>query len=167
MKIPDKKTNIFGFTLIEMLVYIAILSIIAVVVINSMLSLKDSYINFKVSRNVTIAALSSIDRMTREIRLADTITGTSTFDVHPGVLGLSFGGSTTTEFYLNEGTLKISENSTEIGALTRNEATITNLVFRQLGSGSADMIRIEMTIESTVGTTTLSKDFYTGAVLRN
>jgi hypothetical protein len=148
------------------LVYIFILVIVAVLVVNSMLSLTDSYVNFKVARNVTTAALASLDRMSREIRSADTLTATSTFDVHPGVLGFT-NGATTTEFYLDGEVLKISENGTPIGALTRDEVSVTNLVFRQFNSGISDMVRIEMTLQSTVGTTTLSKQFYSSVLLRN
>jgi len=159
-----------GFTIIEMIVYIVILTIVAIVVVTTMLSLSGTYVHFKVTRNISTASLTSLDRIVREIREAEQIDdASSVFDTHPGILTILSGddGTTVVTFDLDGSTLRISEDSVEIGPLTRSEVEVTNLVFRKLEGDTAVGVRIEITLESSFGTTTRSADFYTTAVLRN
>ena len=166
----EKAVTRRGFTLIEMLVYIAILSIATAIALSSVIAFSDSFINFKISRNITTAALTSMERMTRDIRSANSIdTGSSTFDAHPGRLTFLTGEVSTTvvEFYIDNGVLKVKEDGVEIGALTRSEIVVTNLVFRQLDSGISKAVRIEITLESTVGSSVKSNKFYSTVLIRN
>jgi len=158
---------VLGFSIIEMLVYIAILGVLTVVVINTVLSLAQSFSSIKVSRNINNSALSAFERVVRDIRDADAIdVANSTFDVHPGRLTLT-KGATTTEFYLDGGSLKIRENSIGAGVLTKQNTTVTNLVFRHsIVASTFESIKIEMTLSGSQGSLIKTENFYTAAVLR-
>lgn len=156
-----------GFTLVEMLVYVAILSVLSVVVINTSLSLARSYNSLKVSRNINSAAIISFERMTRDIRLATNVdTSTSTLNSHPGRLGLEIGTATTSHYYLDGTTLRVIENGVDAGALTTGDVEITNLIFRTVTDNTLQAVKIEMTIESTLGNTTKTEKFYDFVTLR-
>ena len=92
-----------GFSLVEMLVYVAILTLTSVVIVDSLVSMISSYRYFRVVSYVESTGVSGMERMTREIRSASSVdTGNSTLLTNPGVLTLvstSGGVSTTTKFY--------------------------------------------------------------------
>jgi len=172
MKIPPPN-NIYtksslknGYSLVEMLVYVSILSVLAVLVVNVIIVLGQSYGALKATRNVNSAAMTSLERTVREIRLSNSVdTVNSTFGTHPGRLTLSMG-ATTTEFYLDSGVFKVRQNGSDEGALTQDGTSVTNLVFRYITVGSIESIKIEMTLESTVGKSTKTENFYNFVVLR-
>lgn len=156
-----------GFSLIESLIYITILSVMAVVVVNALVITAKSYSNLKTSRNINNSVVTSLERMTRAIKSADDVVVIeSVFDTHPGKLVLQ-SSATTTEFYLSSGTLRVKENTVDIGPLTQQELSIDNLVFRLLDNGTTKAVRIEMTMSIVYKNTTKTKKFYTTAVLRN
>jgi len=155
-----------GFTLLEMVIYIAILTLIAVVVVNTVLSLAVSFNSLRATRDINNAAMVSLERMGRDIRGATGIdTGGSSFGSHPGTLLLI--GAIETEFYLDDGVIKVREDDVEAGALTREAATTTNLVFYHISASPYSGIRIEMTLESTRGTITKTKSFSSFVALRS
>ena len=159
-----------GFSLIEMLVYVAILSVMVVMVISVTLSVSGSYGVFQVSRNVQTAAVTSLERMTREIRLADNIIlGSSTFDAHPGILTLQKTGDSgieTVSFSIIGQSITVQENSDPAEALSRSDTSVTNLVFRKVDSLISSGVKIEMTVESTRGENSKTETFYAFAVIR-
>lgn len=154
-----------GFSLLEMVVYVAILSFVMVVVVNVILALGASWNSLRVSRDINEAALVSLERMGRDIRKAlDVDTGASIFASHPGVLVLS--GSPEIEFSLEDGSLIIREDGIDLGALTKSTVDVTNLVFRFVSGSTHRGVRIEMTIEGARGKIVKTKNFYLFVTLR-
>ncbi|MFQ5661945.1 MAG: prepilin-type N-terminal cleavage/methylation domain-containing protein [Candidatus Paceibacteria bacterium] len=156
-----------GFSLIESLIYIAIIAAMAALVVNVLLVTTKSYNSLRISRDINNSALTTIERITREVKAAEGINiAESVFDVHPGRLIVTTS-ATTTEFYLDSSTLKIKENNVDMGALVQQGSSVDNLVFRMLDNSTTKGIRIEMTISNTRGSLTKTKNFYSFAVLRN
>lgn len=156
-----------GFSLIESLIYTAILSVMAAVVVNVLLITTKSYNNLRTSRNINNSIITSFERMTRDIKSANNIViAESTFDTHPGRLTIE-SSATTTEFYLSGGTLRVKENTIDAGPLIQQESSIDNLVFRLLDNGTSKAVRIEITMSIVYKGKTKIKKFYTTAVLRN
>lgn len=163
---PKKLQASKGFSLIEMLIYVAILSAIAIVVVNITLSLAQSVSELKVAKNINSSAIASVERMARDIRSATVIDAIqSTFDVHPGRLTFISRG-VVIEFYLDGDTLKVREDSVDAGQLTSNNTLVKNLIFRRLSDGPLDGVKIEMTIESSQGKIIKTENFYDFIVLR-
>lgn len=160
----SKKT---GFSLIESLIYIAIITIMAVLVVNILLSSAKSYNNLRISRNINNSALTSLERMMREIKASDDIdTSNSVFDVSPGKLIIK-NATTTLEFYLDGNVLRIKENGINAGALTHNEVSVDNLVFFATDNGTSKGVKIEITLSSSYQNFSKTKKFYSFGVLRN
>lgn len=164
---PKKHKRKKGFSLIETLVYIAIVVSMTVLVVSIFISTAKAINVLTISRNINNSALSSMERLTRDIKEAsDIIVASSTLNVHPGVLALQ-KSATTTEFYLVGDVLFVKENNIEIGPLTQQGASITNLVFNMLDNGTTKGVKIEMTISDSYKDIVKTKTFYSFAVLRN
>ena len=157
--------------MIEMLIYTAILVILAMVVVNVFLGLRRSTTALSATQVIESSAIISLERMTREIRDATSVdTGLSTLGTSPGVLQLNTtdagGTPTTVQFYVSGRALRIKEAGTDIGPLTATTTRITNLVFRKITTAQSQAVKIEMTLESGTSTSYRQKKFYSTVVLR-
>lgn len=161
-----------GFSLLEMIIYVTILSAVMVLVVGSMLSLARSYHSLVISRSINNSATIALDRVVREIRFANNVNvALSTLTTSPGQLVLNtkdaVGQTTTIDFYVDSGVLKIREGGIESGSLTKQGLLVTNLVFfRVADAASTEAIKIELTLEGSSGPRTKQKTFYTSALLR-
>jgi len=156
-----------GMTMVETLVYVAVLVVLLLAITGMLFSMTRSYAAFVGARNLNASASIALERMTREIRAANSITaGSSVFDTSPGRLTI-VGPATTTEFYIAGDTLYVRENGVDSGALTRSGVSVDSLVFRQLDSGISSGVRIELTLSAVTGTTTKTEQFSAFSVLRN
>jgi len=159
-----------GFTLIEMIVYISILSVFTFVIVNTLISFSSTYREVRIDRAMDNTAVTSLERMTRDIRKATSVTlGQSTLGTHPGVLTLftiDTVNSTTTRFYVDNGVLKIDVNGVYSGPLSLVQTPITNLVFARLISTTSEAVKIDMTVEYPFGSTTKTKNYHTTVILK-
>jgi type II secretory pathway pseudopilin PulG len=142
-----------GFTLIETLIYIAIIGIIITSFVEFSISVSNSrgkaYVASEVQSNLRI----SMDLIRQRIREAtDVITNSSTFGSNPGFLTLTMASSTlnptTIGLSADNGILGIKEGNNATTTITSNEVFVTNLIFTNLtASTTRENIRIQMTIE--------------------
>lgn len=165
------KKNLGGFTLVEMLVYVAILAVIFVLAINITLAMMRAFTDIRVSRDINNAATVALERITRETRAAYDIDGAqSTFGTHPGRLTLltkdAAGSNTSVEFFVSGSTLRIKEGGVDRGALTPQRVVVDNLVFYSLTGVRSKAVKIEMQITGTRGNVSKTRSFYVTAVLR-
>lgn len=169
MKI-GKKINSGGYTLAEMLGYLFALSIISVLVINSLLLLAKAFVSMKTSRAVGTSAVVSIDQITKEIRRAESVSPLSVLKTSPGklVLVMPEGSSTTTvEFSLgNSNALHKFENGIDQGVLIATGTDISNLVFNVATTTKSTAVSVEMTIRDSTEKTKIIERFYSTATLR-
>ena len=119
---------------------------------------------------VIAAAVVSLERMIREIRLANTIASASVFNAHPGHLILTTidqnGDPATIEFYLSNDTLMIKEGVAMAASSTPASIRADNLVFRQINTSHSKAVRVELTLTDYRSHTPRSEKFYALAVLR-
>ena len=169
MKIPllNKK----GFSLMEMLIYIAILVLIMIVVLNILFNIISSQKKFKSARSVENSAAYTLERINRELRNAQSIdTLNSTFGSNPGSLKLigldSNGNQRTVEFFVSSSTVHIKENGIDLGRLTQADGKVTNLVFTHITNTHSDSVRTVIRIESGTSTNYRSENFYSTTILR-
>src|SRR6185436_640507 len=152
--IPNKKNGGRGYSLVEMLIYIAILTLFSVTIINVILSFSSSYRTLLALRMVDSTGIDAMERITRDIRSASSIvTGQSTLGSNPGVLTLlatANGVSTTSKFYIQNNTLKVDVNGVYLGPISGSNTSVTSLIFRSLSTGISSAVKVEMTVQSTV-----------------
>ncbi|MEK7647295.1 MAG: hypothetical protein AAB378_02905 [Patescibacteria group bacterium] len=163
----------FGFTLVEMVIYAAILAVISVLVVNTILMMVRSIGFFRSVRDINSSAEISMERMVREVRLAASI------DVADSVLGSSPGRLTlntidlVTEipqkitFLIDSGKISLQYDGEAVRALTSDAVTVSRLVFTEIAnSTSTPAVRVEMSFQAGGGAYQKSDNFYGTAVLR-
>lgn len=157
-----------GYSLVETLVYVLIFTILFGTIVTVTVLLSNSYRNIKALRDIESSAIATMNRMGREIKNSNTVDGTGTvYNVSPGSLLLDTASSTEdVKFYLSSGKIMLQEGTATIGALTLDSVTVTSLIFKPIVSTSSEAVKVEMTLEARGGKGTISKNFYTTAVLR-
>ena len=146
--------NNSGFTLVELLIYIAIIGMMMTTFVYFGMAIFDyrnkSYAVQEVQANERLA----LSIMSQKIRGAkDVNIASSTFNTDPGVLSLVTDNASTnpTVFSLTkgDGVLQIAEGTTSTTTVTTKNAQVTNLVFTNLTatSGVADDIGINLTTQ--------------------
>ncbi len=157
-----------GFTLIEVIIYTAILAIIFILVVNSLSIVIKAFNQGRVTIKINNSAETAMERMAREIRFAYGIDASSALDhlvLNTYVLGTEI--PTTAEFYIDSGKLMVKEGISPADQLTSSDLNVTNLVFSQISASSVSKaIKIEMTIQGSSGNYQKTEDFYNTAILR-
>ena len=160
-----------GFSLTEMVIYVAILSVLTIVTVNSTFSAIRSFAEFRVSRDLNSSGASLMERLTREIRMANGIDApNSALGTNPGRLKLltkdTGGANTTVEFYIENNLLKIKEGGVAAGSLTSSTTAVTNFIARSLTNANSSAIKAEIGLTATRGNISKSGNFYTTIILR-
>ena len=160
-----------GFSLVEVMVYIFILVFMLVVVIEVVVSITRASRIISSARAIENSAVLSIERLTREMRLANSVVvASSTLAVHPGRLTLTGeddeGDPRTVEFYLSGGRILMKENNVDLGALTESDVVVTNLIFQRFATSTTEGIRTQMRLESGTSTHYRTETFYSTSLVR-
>lgn len=159
-----------GFTLIEMVVYAAVLGVLTVVAINSMLVMTQAYASLRASRDLNASATAVLERMTREIRTATGIDATSVLGTNPSDLVLNTkdagGAATTVEFYVQNGLINVKEGGVAKGSLMTSSTQAGNFIVRTISGTNSKAVKIDLTMTATRGTKSKTRNFYNTIVLR-
>ncbi|MBU1132013.1 prepilin-type N-terminal cleavage/methylation domain-containing protein [Patescibacteria group bacterium] len=140
-----------GFTLIETIIYIAIISIAMVSFISFSLSVSEARNKTYTVEEVQSNARVSLQFITQRIMAAAAVNvGASTFGTDPGVLSLAMADAaknpTIISLNNDDGTLQIKEGLSAAIPITSDRIKVTNLVFTNLTSASyRENIRVQFT----------------------
>jgi len=162
------KNNIQGFSLIEMLVYIAILILAVVAMVVSFLSFNASLVRNQAYRELTHVANLTLDRMVRDIRAAASADTT----VSNQITLSTEGGATTTVYALSNDTVNLTVNGKNLGTLTEDDVKVEDLTFSKFENIGTELettlVRVQMTLSmaSTTKWATTTSIYYTSAVMR-
>ena len=161
-------SNSSGFTIVEMVVYVAVLALIVAGVVNMILAVSSTFSELRATRQLNRSASVVLDRFVRDVRDAESVVvGSSVFDIHPGELVLSYGvGSPQVRLYVDGGTMKIDRGGGYEGDLTVPGVSVTNFMFRHITNSTSESARLEITLESVSGKASKTETFYTTAVVR-
>jgi prepilin-type N-terminal cleavage/methylation domain-containing protein len=164
------RTHRKGFSLLEMIIYISILSFMLAIIVEVVLSVTRSERIIKSARTVENSAVATLERIGREVRGAEGVdVAQSVFNSHPGVLVVEAedeSGTHEKEFYLSEGKVMMMVDGVESGALTEEDSRVTELKFYRLQDGLGEAIRTELTLESGTSTYYRTVKFYSANSLR-
>lgn len=156
-----------GFSLIETVVYIAILAVISVIAVNTLLLIHSSLAEIRATRVLNAAAAVAMERTIRTIRDAKAVNvSASTLDSSPGLLSLTGSEPTPLTYVFSRdanGALILNGS-----ALTPPGVMVMNLIFRRIVAGTiSEAIKVELTVAASSGRATTTQNFYGTAVLRN
>lgn len=164
-----------AFTLVEILTYIFIFTIISNIVIYSLFRISSSYQSLKINHDINITAQNIISRLTYEVRKASNIdTVNSIFSNSNGKLVLlnkSGDLSTTTKISfvkINNNLSIYDNNDLDQGILNAESVEIPNLTLYLMQNTYSKAVKIDFTIRTKEGNPNFkSEDFSTTITLRN
>lgn len=162
-----------GFTLIELIVYIALVAGVAIIATNTILVLNRTLGTLRLERRLAASAETALRRVSRELNLANDVYASSTLNATPGVLSLKSRESETDAapkdvmFYLSAGALTLRRATSSALAITASGVTVTNLVFREiLNAAASKSVKIELTLRAASGNASTTRNYYLTKVLR-
>lgn len=164
MSINNYKNN-RGFTLVEMILYLALMSIIALIIVQSLVAVLKSNRGAFADINLRNAGYSAMEGMLREIYSSDNITTSgSSLQMTQGTNIVLFATSTqaSTTLYYSEGV----GAPVTVGPLTSKGVAVKSLTFTKINTGKSLAVRIQMKLETTVNGVTRSEWFYGTGILR-
>jgi type II secretory pathway component PulJ len=158
-----------GFTLLEMVLYLALLVSLATLTTLTLLAVGKSYASLKAAQRQNSSAIAAIGRIGAEIRAAESVNlAGSTLGTSPGTLSLSGGsGATTTEFFLSGSSLHVRRNGADGGALTDAKTNVSALTFYLADNGTSQGVRTSMTLTTTEGSSIQTETFHSFFILRS
>lgn len=158
-----------GYSILETLIYSAILALIAALSVASIISSWKGLQKSRVEGGLASNGEFVLERITRDIRLAENVGLGSLFSASPGVLELVFA-STTVKYSVSGQTIQRQEGSAGPENLTSLNARDLSLTFWQetvfSSKVSSRIVKIEFTLESGEGNLVKQKKFFGSAVLR-
>lgn len=155
-----------GFSLIEVLVYLAVTVLISFASVQTYLSLDIVLVRNATERAVNHSAMVALERIGRDIKSADSVnTGASTFGTSPGELTV-VSGATTTNFSVVGSALILTLNGTVVGPLTSSGVVVQNFTVNRYVGTTTDLIRIGLTLSGNSKAASTTRTYYTSAVLR-
>lgn len=165
-----QKTNYSkGYSVIELVVYITLFVLISVVVIQSLIFVMKTYANARSFRTLQQNGELVMERITREVRQASSISvASSVFGSSPGTLTVSgtdtVGVPYTDIFSVVSGAVQLSVNGVTSN-LSSSEVTVSNLTFWNITTTSSEAVRIQLSL-TTTNIPIVTKSFYTTVILR-
>lgn len=146
-----------GFTLIELIVYVAVLGIVLASVLTFLLWVVKSQTKTDAMRQVHTAGQRALEVMAHEISSSKSVyTPTSVFGVSPGQVSFQTraylpSGETYSyiDFYKCEAQLCMKKESQNPIAITPDSVSITNLKFSNIATApGSSSVQIHLTLES-------------------
>jgi type II secretory pathway pseudopilin PulG len=153
--LTDMRHHSTGFSLVEMVVYIALLAIIGTVLTLFASQLLNRNTQAQLNAGTLNNAQQIIEVLSHELREANGVYyPTSVFDVHPGQLSLATTKNlpadenlTYVDFYVDDDRLYRKRESQAAELVTSQNVKITKLVFTHVnGSSNQSAVRIELTV---------------------
>ena len=156
-----------GFTLIEMLVYLAIFMIVATSSVTLLLSLDDFIDQYQVETALYRSGSSIMEQVVVELRQADQfdVANSLTENSSTGVLAI-VNGAATTRFTKSGDDIVLTKNGVNFGNLNSESVSVTGFTVYRYTSAAGTLVRVHLQLATSVDDTTKTVDLYGGAIIR-
>lgn len=166
-----RKIKLKGVTLVEILLYVALVSVFSLVVMAFFVVITETNSKFTVTEEVENEAINLMGTLDMYISNSTAVTGlTAGTSANNIVLTSSIASSNPTTFRLNSGALQIQEGAAgTFTNLSSNKVTMSNLTFFNYAQNSSlrHAVRYQFTLTNTFNQKdTYTKTFYGSALLR-
>ena len=158
-KNPDR-----GYAVLELLFYIALFSILSLVVINAMITMARSFKETALQAEF-VQSGTIMERISREIRQAYDVNSISTSSLRINTRD-NIGAEKTVEFLLSGSNVQIFEDDILVGNLNSSNIVVTGLAFSQITSALGKAVKVSFSVQSSNDTLGRTQDFYNTVVLR-
>lgn len=162
------KTKASGTSLMETVIYLAIFTVMSIVVINSFIIIVASMSLIKTNHDLLGSGQQAMERISYEIRNSKNIDLTnSTFDSNESVLRLiDADGSSYVVIEKNNSNIKLSNQDGFVGNLISNNLSANSLVFRKISTTNSEAVKIEIELQDNRGKEQKIERFYNTVILR-
>lgn len=164
-----KQKNKKGFSLIEIVIYIAIFSMVSLLVIKSLSLSMKSFAATRTNIILEEAGLNSIERISREIRASNSIDLVNS-DLSNGILKLNSldasGAPMDVQISNDNGKLDLYEGGVLLGNLLGANVTLENLSFSPISTTHSQGLKVNISIKSNYGASDKQANFYDTLILR-
>lgn len=157
-----------GFTLVEMLVYLAIFFVVSTASVAFLLSLDDLIDQYRLETMLYRSGSSAMEQVLLAIRQSDQVDVVNTTEDSPNTGRLTVVTSaTTTMFALNGNELDLTINGTDYGDLTGDSVTVDTFTVYYYPRSIGGFVRVRLSITATLDSgNSKSVTLYGGAVVR-
>lgn len=153
----------------EVTIYSAILALIVSLSVASIISSWRGFQKARIDGQIAKNGEFVLEKITRDVRLAENVGAASGFGTSPGVLEL-ISGATSTKYYLFGQILQRKESGNNPENITSGDSRATSIIFWNEFVSSSDIssriIKVEFTLESGEGALLKQRKFFGSAVLR-
>ncbi|MDZ7726615.1 MAG: hypothetical protein U5L75_03490 [Candidatus Campbellbacteria bacterium] len=165
-----KKRLNAGITIMELLIYIGIMTLALVSIVSLLINATDIITAVKQDKEIRSSAFTALDRIGREVKGAtEIVKAESSFDSDPGVLTINAvdenGDQYEATFEVSGDDLNISYDDTVLGSLISEDVTVESLTFYLSETATSRSVRTELTL-SHLDDPSKQKTFYLTTVPR-
>lgn len=153
-----------GFSIIELLFYIAIFIVLFLVVVNAIIIMTKAFQETTVNIQITQSS-NMMEKMSRAIRQSNGIVSFNTSDITLNTLNEA-QVYTPVRFVLSGTDLQFYEDGVLVGNLNSPNISVKNLTFEQITTAVGSGIKIYYRVESNSYSSTRAEDFFDTAMLR-
>ena len=153
-----------GYSLVEILFYIAIFSMLALVIISSLISMTKSFRATTIQADL-VQSSAIMERISREVRQAYGINSISASDLKLNTKD-ELDNNKTVRFALSGSNVQLFENDIFTGNLNTPNIEITTLSFTEITTLNGKAVKISLSARSARDTSGRIEDFYDTVVLR-
>ena len=159
-----------GLSLIEVVIYVAILGFILVLVFDTVLAVSRAVTEVRMEKKIVTSGTLVLERLSREVRdSTDIVADSSIFDVDAGQLTTRredpIGTFTPVTFALaSHDRLRLTKGATS-ELLTPASVRVSKLLFRSISTPNGEGVKVELELSATTSATTTYK-FYSTIILR-
>ena len=155
-----------GLSMVEILFYVAVFSVLFLVVINSMIFMTKSFRETVINTDLTQSS-SIMERISREIRSATGIVSLTANSLKLNIIDVPTAAASTIRFTLNGTNVELYDgNDVLVGNLNSSNVSVTALNFVQISTTEGLAVRVFMTVKSNHYNSTRTENFYDTIVLR-
>ena len=170
MKIKHSLQNMKGFTLVELLIYIAGLLALGSVLTLLIVQFYGLYKEILSVPRADRTGLLIVDRITKEIRSAQQIDMIeSQFNTSNGVLDIDSvteGNTTEKKFFVENGIAKYQEDDDDALILSSKDFTVSNFNFTHVTTPASKAVRFNLELQFQTRNATETKSYTGFAILR-
>lgn len=162
-----KNNNKKAFSLVEIVIYIAIFTALSIVVINSFIVVLSSFSTIRSNHDLLNSGSIAMEKITREIRQADSVDLTnSTSEILQLNSTDSSSNHVVVKFAKVGNALNLYRDDTLVGNLLTSKVILTSISFDYISTAKSKGEKIKMVLKYTAGKIDKTENFYDTTILR-
>ena len=156
-----------GMSLIEVMVYLFLLTIVSTAAVGLMLSMSSLYTQYTAKQQLFTVGTVVMERLLTDIREAQNLNSAQSILASSTAATLSLNmGTTTAQYVWNGSDIQVSRTGTATSTLNGGGVRVTSIVFYSITADGKQFVRVNAQLSVTVGSYTETRTFSGGAIIR-